>query len=57
MISKIVPNIPKIVPKVSELPEGMTQKDLENALYPNLLALARIFARHEIKERERRSAV
>jgi len=56
VISKIVPNIPKIVPKVSEFPEGMTPKDLENALYPNLLALARIFARHELKERERRSA-
>jgi len=57
MISKVCPNIPKLIEKESELPHGMTREDLEWALYPNLLALARIFARQELRERERRDGV
>jgi hypothetical protein len=51
---KICPNIPKIIVKESDIPEGMTHEDLEKALYPGLRALARLFAKHELREREKK---
>ncbi len=50
MLSKC-PNIPKIIERESELPAGMTSDQLGRVLYPNWLALTRIFAHHELKQR------
>ncbi|ADL07183.1 hypothetical protein [Thermosediminibacter oceani] len=37
--------IPKIIEMEADLPDGMTEEQLEKLLRPNLLAFARILAR------------
>jgi hypothetical protein len=44
--------IPKIIEREADLPDGMTEEQLEKILRPNLLAFARILAKEIKKEND-----